>query len=213
MLKTTITDDLCKICSLIKRLIKRIFHLKIDDTELSIVEYLRQCGAQIGENVDFVDSGCNFKDATCLQIGNNVTLSGTKILTHDASLRKFIGNNCNKIGRVVIGNNVFVGVNSVILPNVRIGNNVIIGSGSVVSKNIPDNSVAVGNPIRIICSCDEYIAKHMERMNNPKNVFWNLPRKDMTPEERQKFNKDIDGRIVYLCDSNQPQIKYVPWKK
>lgn len=36
------------------------------------------------------------------------------------------------------------------LPNVTIGSNVVIGAGSVVVKDIPDNSVAVGNPCRVI---------------------------------------------------------------
>ena len=43
-----------------------------------------------------------------------------------------------------------VGGNVVINPGVHIGNNVVIGSGSVVTKDIPDNSVAVGNPARVI---------------------------------------------------------------
>jgi acetyltransferase-like isoleucine patch superfamily enzyme len=39
---------------------------------------------------------------------------------------------------------------------VTIGSNVVIGAGSVVSKNIPDNSVAVGNPVRVIKNIDSY---------------------------------------------------------
>ena len=53
-------------------------------------------------------------------------------------------------GRPVIGNNVSLGANVVIIGDVKIGNNVIIGAGSVVVKDIPDNSVAVGNPARVI---------------------------------------------------------------
>ena len=51
---------------------------------------------------------------------------------------------------VTIGNNVWIGGSAVILPGVTIGDNVVIGAGSVVVKNIPDNSVAVGNPCRVI---------------------------------------------------------------
>lgn len=47
-----------------------------------------------------------------------------------------------------IGNNV--GANVCIIGKIRIGNNVIIGAGAVVTKNVPDNSVVVGNPMRII---------------------------------------------------------------
>ncbi|MBC5773074.1 serine acetyltransferase [Pontibacter sp. KCTC 32443] len=50
----------------------------------------------------------------------------------------------------VLGNNVEVGCNVCIIGPVKIGNNVKIGAGSVVVKDIPDNSVAVGNPAKVI---------------------------------------------------------------
>lgn len=49
-----------------------------------------------------------------------------------------------------IGNSVWLGGNVVVNPGVTIGNNVVIGSGSVVTKDIPDNSLAVGNPCKVI---------------------------------------------------------------
>ena len=45
------------------------------------------------------------------------------------------------------------------MPGVSIGNNFIIGAGAVVSKDIPDNSVAVGVPARVIKSADDYLEK------------------------------------------------------
>jgi acetyltransferase-like isoleucine patch superfamily enzyme len=53
-------------------------------------------------------------------------------------------------GPIVIGKNTLVGDHVVILSNVTIGENVIIGAGSVVTKSIPDNSVSIGNPSRVI---------------------------------------------------------------
>ena len=47
---------------------------------------------------------------------------------------------------VIIGDNVWLGGNTVVCPGVHIGNNVVIGAGSVVTKDIPDWSVAAGNP-------------------------------------------------------------------
>ena len=47
----------------------------------------------------------------------------------------------------------------IILPGVIIGNNVIVGAGAVVAKDIPDNSVAVGVPARVIKTADEYLEK------------------------------------------------------
>ena len=51
---------------------------------------------------------------------------------------------------VTIGNNVWIGGSVTILPGVTIGDNVSIGAGSVVVKDIPSNTVAVGNPCKVI---------------------------------------------------------------
>ena len=51
---------------------------------------------------------------------------------------------------IEVGNNVWIGGNVVVLPGVTIGDNVVIGAGSIVTKDIPSNSVAVGNPCKVI---------------------------------------------------------------
>ena len=51
---------------------------------------------------------------------------------------------------VRIGDNVWIGGSVTILPGVTIGDNVTIGAGSIVTKNIPSNSIAVGNPCKVI---------------------------------------------------------------
>lgn len=51
---------------------------------------------------------------------------------------------------VIIGRNVWIGGSSVILPGVIIGDNTTIGAGSVVTRSIPANSLAVGNPCKVI---------------------------------------------------------------
>ena len=51
---------------------------------------------------------------------------------------------------VTVGDNVWIGGNTVILPGVTVGSNVVIGAGSVVSKDIPDNTIAAGNPCKVI---------------------------------------------------------------
>lgn len=52
--------------------------------------------------------------------------------------------------RVIIKEHSYVGINSVIVGNVTIGKHCIIGANSVVTKSVPDYSVAVGSPARII---------------------------------------------------------------
>ena len=51
---------------------------------------------------------------------------------------------------VVIGDNVWLGGGAILMPGVTIGNNVVIGAGSVVTRDFPDNTIACGNPCRII---------------------------------------------------------------
>ena len=153
-----------------------------------ILEYLRgepqhlnkllKRGLKVGKN--FHRMGGVIIDPThCyhITIGDNVVLSPrVHILAHDASTGIFIGK--TRAANVVIGNEVFVGAGSIILPGVHIGSRVIIGAGSIVTKDIPDNSVAVGNPARVICSLDAYLEKEKAKMrpeNTFKGLWWGRP--------------------------------------
>lgn len=81
--------------------------------------------------------------------GNNVEIGpGVSIISANHSPENIRKHQRGK--PIKIGNNVWIGANSTILPEVIIGNNVIIGANSLVVKNIPDNSVAVGNPCKVI---------------------------------------------------------------
>lgn len=88
--------------------------------------------------------------------GNNIELGpGVNIISsnHDTcNFRKHITSK-----PIIIGSNVWIGANSVVLPEIEIGDNVIVGAGSVVTKNIPSNSIAVGNPCEIIKPKGAYI--------------------------------------------------------
>ena len=96
------------------------------------VEYQRERGAKIGEDVYLYD--CNIDDQFqyLLTVGDHVTITGATILCHDATTKRALG--YTKAGRVTIGNNVFIGKGAIILPNTKIGNNVIIGAGGGYSK-------------------------------------------------------------------------------
>ena len=56
---------------------------------------------------------------------------------------------------ITVGDNVWIGAGVQVMPGVTIGNNVVIGGGSVVVKDIPSNSVAVGNPCKVIRAITE----------------------------------------------------------
>lgn len=132
---------------------------------LTKTEQWRARGVTIGENFDGPDSAIDYCFGHLVTIGDNVTISGTTILAHDGSTKKFLG--YSKVAPVTIGDNVFIGYGCIVLPGVTIGNNVIVGAGTVISKNIPDNVVVVRGtdaPYRVLCTFDEYIEKQRERL-------------------------------------------------
>ena len=58
--------------------------------------------------------------------------------------------NLNSIGKIIIGNNVWIGDKVTILANVTIGQGAVIAANSVITKSVPPYSVAAGNPAKII---------------------------------------------------------------
>lgn len=98
----------------------------------------------------------NYIQATSgIHFGSNIELGpGVSIVSSNHKKNNFKKHTKNK--PIVLGNNIWIGANSVLLPEVEIGNNVIIGAGSTVSKNIPPNSIAVGNPCKVISKKENY---------------------------------------------------------
>lgn len=85
-------------------------------------------------------------------IGNHVILNTAVSIDHECKIANYvhISPNSTLCGNVEIGEGSWIGAGSVILPGVKIGKWSTIGAGSVVAKDIPDNSLAVGNRCKII---------------------------------------------------------------
>ena len=146
--------------SILKR-IKGLFKKK------SELKYLEEHGFQHGSNFYMYGNCIDSNWPWLITVGDNVTLaSDCKLLAHDASTNK-VG--CHtKIGRVDVGNNVFVGAYSVVLCNTKIGDNVVIGANSVVTHDLESNGVYAGNPARFVCSIEDYKKKHEKALETHK---------------------------------------------
>lgn len=111
---------------------------------------------EIGSYSVIIGNGVHIMSGTIITndiiIGDGVLINLDCTIGHDS----YIGNYCELSPGVHISGHVRVddfsslGTGAVVIPGIKIGKNCIIGAGSVVNKNIPDNSVAVGVPAKVI---------------------------------------------------------------
>lgn len=122
-------------------------------------------GLVVGRNF-YLQDGCVIDASHCwlIRIGDDVTLGpNVTLLAHDASTKRALG--VARLGKLTIGNRVFIGAGSIVLPGVSIGDDVIIGAGSVVTRDIPQGSLAAGNPARVLDKTRDYLNRQQELMN------------------------------------------------
>ena len=106
---------------------------------------------EVGKNF-FANYNCTILDVAKVKIGDNCQLApNVSIYTAGHPIHPVSRNSLYEYGKeVIIGDNVWIGGNAVICPGVHIGDNVVIGAGSGVTKDIPDWSLAAGNPCRVL---------------------------------------------------------------
>ena len=135
------------------------------------IEYARKNGCSIGDGTRFFgEKSVDMGAASMIEIGEDCVITNrVRLLAHTwdgPTLRRRFGQTDapeeSLTGEITIGDNVFIGENSIVLPDTSIGENTIIGAGSVVSNDIPPESVAAGNPCRVLMSLEEYNNKRTE---------------------------------------------------
>lgn len=128
-----------------------------------INNYFRKRGAVIGSRTH-IYTDISSAEPFLIQIGNDVTISSNvSLITHDASVKKYIEGKTDVFGRIYIGNNCFIGMNTTILPGVTLADNCIVAAGSVVTKSVTEPGTVVGgNPARIIGNVDLLRKKYAE---------------------------------------------------
>ena len=106
---------------------------------------------EVGKNF-FANYNCTILDVGMVRIGDNCQMApNVAIYTAGHPVHPADRNSLYEYGiDVTIGDNVWLGGNVVICPGVTIGDNVVIGAGSVVTKDVPDYTIAAGNPCKVI---------------------------------------------------------------
>lgn len=109
----------------------------------------------LGEGT-YINFNCNFIDDGLITVGSR-TMFGANVtiatVGHPIApdMREYM-----YTSPVNIGNNCWIGAGVTVCPGVTIGDNSVIGAGSVVTKDIPANTIAVGNPCRVVREINEH---------------------------------------------------------
>lgn len=106
---------------------------------------------KVGKNF-FCNYNCTILDVGKVTFGDNCLLApNVAIYTAGHPIHPDSRNSLYEYGiDVTIGDNVWIGGNVVIMPGVTIGSNCVIGAGSVVTRDIPEWSIATGNPCKVL---------------------------------------------------------------
>lgn len=180
--------------SILTKLIKRIYRLVLHRSRVygkygkgNVFEwevYVNE-SAEIG-NYNYIGPYTMVNNA---RIGNYCSIApGVKlgqgehsidfVTTYQKISKNLIDYSLNK-KPTLIGNDVWIGANAVIMQDVKIGNGVVIGANSVVTKDIPDYSIAVGCPAKVL------------RLRFSNETIKEIIKSDW-------FNKDIDEAMMLI---------------
>lgn len=139
-------------------------------------------GVVIGDGVRIQNNACIYEPS---QIGKNVFIGPNVVLTNDKNPRLLLSGGTQKINGnwkpqpVIVENNVSLGANTTCIAGVRIGAWSMVGASSVVTKDIPNYSLAHGNPAKIIHRIDEFgeklsVITHTEFYSQNQNKYFRL---------------------------------------
>lgn len=137
----------------------------------------------IGEG-SYINFNCNFIDDGFITIGKRVMFGAAVTIAtvgHPIcpDLREYM-----YTAPVTIEDNCWIGANVTICPGVTVGKNSVIGAGSVVIHDIPENSVAAGNPCKVIRQIDERDSRYYFKDRK-------IAQADLAEEAELRKNKDI----------------------
>jgi acetyltransferase-like isoleucine patch superfamily enzyme len=155
-------------------------------------DYLRELGTiyHIGEDCSILPA-TKFGDPHLTWIGDRVCLGACTLLGHDGAietLNRLYNLKLDRVGPVIIEDDVFVGEGAIILSNVTVGKGSIVGAGAVVRQSVPPGSVVMGNPAKVVAKT-EVVAR-----------FWEadtlaLPWADLIAQRQGAFDPTLEPEL------------------
>lgn len=176
----------------LRKIYYRVFHID------PIKEWVKK-GLVVGRNFHVFEGAIiDPSHIWHIEIGDDVTLAPrVLIFAHDASTKKHV--NYTRIGKVKIGNRVFIGAGSIILPGVTIGDDAVIGAGSVVARDVPERRVAVGVPARVIGTMDDFVRRKRREMEGcPRFGEEYTLTRGIKSSMKKEMNERMKDRIGYI---------------
>lgn len=155
--KSKLKADLCRYGGDYKKIPKfQKWFRKYQDSNNNLLKILYKVLFVLNRKKNFVEMSANSKIGKGLYIGHPfaITINPESIIGENCNIHKGVTigqeNRGKKKGTPSIGNEVWIGINSTIVGNVRIGNDVLISANSFVNFDVPDHSIVIGNPGKII---------------------------------------------------------------
>ncbi|MDO4171030.1 MAG: acyltransferase [Lachnospiraceae bacterium] len=152
--------------------IKQLAHIDGTMYTKAYTKHLKKYGMDIEGLPRYIATTASFdgNDYSIIHLGCDCVISSdVQLLTHDYSIARglqAIGKNNNMpykdelfLKGISIGRNSFIGARTLLMPGTTIGDNCIIGAGSVVKGNIPDGTIAFGNPCKFYAKTSEWAEK------------------------------------------------------
>ncbi len=141
----------------IRALISELIGAKVDDSFALIPPFYATGGnnTRIGTRV-FINQNCTLYDAGGVDIGDDVMIGpNVSLITSGHPIAPSQRRAAVTVAPIVIGRNVWIAAGVTVIGGVTIGDNAVIAAGSVVTKDVPADSLAGGNPARVIRSIAE----------------------------------------------------------
>lgn len=155
-----ITSDLNRLTfndsEAIRTLFSDLIGMQVDDSISLIPPFFTTGGSgiRLGRSV-FINQNCTFYDLGGIDIADDVMIGpNVNLMTSGHPVEPSRRRDCIVSKPIVIERNVWIAANVTVIGGVTVAENAVVAAGSVVTKNVPRNTLAGGNPAKVIRTID-----------------------------------------------------------